>query len=203
MSPRKTRAAAFLVGMAIAATTGAACAQTAPPIPGLPGFGGPFALTDQDGKQRTDTEFRGKLMVVTFGYTSCPDVCELDLQKVALALDQAGPEIAAETVPLFISIDPEHDTPAELKRFVRQFGPQIIGLTGSRADIARVAAAYRVHVATTHHAGHDEPEHSDFQYLMGPDGKFLTLIQPDASADDIAARLEKYGVGQHLSKDPA
>jgi protein SCO1/2 len=201
MSGGCTRAAAFLAGMIIAAGMCAAQAQTGAAIPGLPGFGGPFALVDQDGRTRTDTEFRGKLMLVTFGYTGCPDVCPLDLQKVSAALDAAGAEIAAETVPLFISIDPDQDTPERLKQFVRPFGPEIVGLTGTREEIGRVVAAYRVHAAVIHHAGHDEPDHSDFQYLMGPDGKLLSLIQPDASAADIAARLRKYAAGQFLPKE--
>jgi protein SCO1/2 len=202
MSRSAKRATALLVGVIAAAAIRSAYAQPAGPIPGLSGFGGSFELTDQDGRQRTDADFRGKLLVVTFGYASCPDVCPLDLQKVSIALEQVGADIAAETVPLFISIDPEHDTPERLKRFVRQFGGAIVGLTGSREQVARVAAAYRLHVAAPNHAGEHELEHSSFQYLMGADGKFLTLIRPDATAEEIAVRLRKYAADPRLSKEP-
>jgi len=158
-------------------------------IPGLPGFGGPFSLVDQAGHPRTDADFRGKLMLVTFGYVDCPDICPLDLQKVTEALDKVGPAIAARVAPLFITVDPKHDTPERLADFVKPFSPAIIGLTGRADRIADVAKAYRIHALV-------EPdgtiEHSDFQYLMGPDGKFLTLIRPDATADVIAGLLDKY-----------
>jgi len=164
-------------------------AEESAPIPGLPGFGGPFSLIDQTGQRRTDADFRGKLMLVTFGYTDCPDICPLDLQKVAAALELAGPAVAGHVAPLFISVDPAHDTPQKLADFVTPFSPAIIGLTGTGAEIAPVAAAYRIHALQTHDGA---IEHSDFQYLMGPDGKFLTLIRPDATAETIAGLLVKY-----------
>jgi protein SCO1/2 len=158
-------------------------------IPGLPGFGGPFSLVDHAGRPRTDADFRGKLMLVTFGYTDCPDICPLDLQKVTDALNRVGPDVVARVAPLFITVDPKHDTPERLAAFVASFSPTIIGLTGRPDQIADVAKAYRIHALV-------EPdgtiEHSDFQYLMGPDGKFLTLIRPDATAEVIADLLNKY-----------
>jgi protein SCO1/2 len=190
-------------GAAHGQSAGPGVAHAGAPIPGLPGIGGAFQLTDQDGKARTDEEFRGKLLLVTFGYTDCPDICLLDLQNVSAALNEAGPEIAAETVPLFISIDAEHDTPQRLKQFVRQFSPDIIGLTGTRWEIGRIAAAYRVHMAMAHQGSHDVPEHSDFQYLMGRDGKLLSIIPPGTSAPDIAARLRKYAADRPHAKEPS
>jgi len=158
-------------------------------IPGLPGFGGPFSLVDQAGRPRTDADFHGKLMLITFGYADCPDICPLDLQKVAEALNKVGPGVAARVAPLFITVDPKHDTPERLAAFITPFSSSIIGLTGPPNQIADVAKAYRIHALV-------EPdgtiEHSDFQYLMGPDGKFLTLIRPDATAEIIAGLLDKY-----------
>ncbi|HVJ53423.1 MAG TPA: SCO family protein [Aliidongia sp.] len=162
-------------------------------IPGLPGLGGPFALIDQKGMVRTDQEFLGKLMLVTFGYTDCPDICPLQMQKLTEALALAGPAVAGQIVPLFITVDPSHDTPDRLAGFLSAFDPSIIGLTGSREAIGKVARAYHVHAVEAPGAGKaHEIDHSDLQYLMGRDGKFLTLILPNASAADIAARLAKY-----------
>jgi cytochrome oxidase Cu insertion factor (SCO1/SenC/PrrC family) len=104
--------------------------------------GGPFELTDQTGHRRTDMDFRGKLVVLYFGYTYCPDVCPTELQSISLAVDKLG--VAAESVqPLFITVDPERDTPARLADFVSSFHPRLIGLTGSLADIRKTAIAYR------------------------------------------------------------
>jgi protein SCO1 len=197
MSARSlSSAVAFLVGVAMAMGMAYAHdrsnldpAAGAATIPGLPGLGGPFSLIDQVGNRRTDEEFRGRLLLVTFGYSNCPDVCPLDLQKVTEALRLAGPEVAAGTVPLFITVDPDRDTPQRLKEFVGQFSPDIVGLSGTREAIARVAEEYHMHIAFSRSG---EPSHSDFQYLMGRDGKLLSLIVPNATAEDIAARLRKY-----------
>src|ERR1700737_12209 len=103
--------------------------------------GGPFTLTDQTGKQRSDTEFRGKLMIVYFGYTYCPDVCPTDLLAITQALDALGP--AAEGVqPVFITIDPERDTKL-LADYVSAFHHSLVGLTGSPDEIRKVANAYK------------------------------------------------------------
>lgn len=189
----RVMAATLFAAMALAETAAAQHVHEAPlAIPGLGGFGGPFQLVDQDGRVRSDADFHGKLLLVTFGYTNCPDVCPLDLQKTAQALEQAGPAVAARVTAVFITIDPERDTPERLKEFITPFSRDIIGLTGPAPAIAAVAQSYRVHVALHDHDGHGAPEHSEFQYLMGVDGKFLTLIPPAATATEIAARLTKY-----------
>ena len=109
-------------------------------------IGGPFALIDHNGKPRTNEEFRGKLMLVYFGFTYCPDVCPTDLQNIGLALDQLGP--AGEQIqPLFITVDPERDTAEHLKDYVPMFHPRLIGLTGDAAAIHAAAAAYRAYYA--------------------------------------------------------
>ena len=156
--------------------------------------GGPFELTDQTGHRRTDADFQGKLIVIYFGYTYCPDVCPTELQSITLALDKLG--AAADIVqPLFITVDPERDTPARLADFVSSFHPRLIGLTGSLAEIRKTAIAYRTFFAkngaTT--ADHYSVDHTGFIYLLGKDGRYVGFLppssSPDAIADAIRARL--------------
>ncbi len=156
--------------------------------------GGPFELTDQTGHRRTDADFQGKLVVIYFGYTYCPDVCPTELQSISLALDKLG--AAADTIqPLFITVDPGRDTPARLADFVSSFHPRLIGLTGSLAEIRKTAIAYRTFFAkngaTT--ADHYSVDHTGFIYLLGKDGRYLGFLPPglapEAIADAIRARL--------------
>jgi protein SCO1/2 len=156
--------------------------------------GGPFELTDQTGHRRTDADFQGKLVVIYFGYTYCPDVCPTELQSISLALDKLG--AAAETIqPLFITVDPGHDTPARLADFVSSFHPRLIGLTGSLAEIRKTAIAYRTFFAKNGVTTPDDysVDHTGFIYLLGKDGRYLGFLPPglapDAIADAIRARL--------------
>lgn len=156
--------------------------------------GGPFELTDQTGHRRTDADFRGKLVVLYFGYTYCPDVCPTELQSISLALDKLG--AAGEVVqPLFITVDPERDTPARLADFVSSFHPRLIGLTGSLADIRKTAVAYRTFFAKNSAStpGDYSVDHTGFIYLVGKDGRYLGFLPPestpDAIADAVRARL--------------
>jgi protein SCO1/2 len=156
--------------------------------------GGPFELTDQTGHRRTDMDFRGKLVVLYFGYTYCPDVCPTELQSISLAVDELG--VAAESVqPLFITVDPERDTPARLADFVSSFHPRLIGLTGSLADIRKTAIAYRTFFVKNNAStpGDYSVDHTGFIYLVGKDGRYLGFLPPgstpDAIADAIRARL--------------
>jgi cytochrome oxidase Cu insertion factor (SCO1/SenC/PrrC family) len=157
--------------------------------------GGPFELTDQAGHRRTDVDFRGKLVVLYFGYTSCPDVCPTELQSISLALDKLGS--AAEAVqPLFITVDPERDTPARLAGFVSSFHPRLIGLTGPLADIRKTTTAYRTFFAKNDATtpGDYSVDHTGFIYLVGKDGRYVGFLPPglapDAIADAIRTRLE-------------
>jgi cytochrome oxidase Cu insertion factor (SCO1/SenC/PrrC family) len=156
--------------------------------------GGPFELTDQTGHRRTDADFRGRLVVLYFGYTTCPDVCPTELQSISLALDQLG--TAADTVqPLFVTVDPERDTPARLADYVSSFHPRLIGLTGSPAEIRKTAIAYRTFFAKNGatRPGDYSVDHSGFIYLVGKDGRYLGFLPPglapDVIADAIRARL--------------
>lgn len=155
--------------------------------------GGPFSLIDGDGKPVTDQTWRGKYMLVYFGYTYCPDVCPTTLTNVAAAMDKLGPK-ANEIQPLFITVDPARDTPAAVKQFAAAFSPRIIGLTGSAAQIATAAKEYRVYYAK--HVTGPGPndysmDHSSVLYLMGPDGKFIAPLRADEDGPEIAAALTK------------
>ena len=156
-------------------------------------IGGPFTLEDGNGKQVTDRDFRGKYMLVYFGYTFCPDVCPTTLNEVADALDKLGAK-ADRLQPIFITVDPKRDLPAIVKQYSAAFTPRLIGLTGTDEQIARVAQEYRVYYAE-HRTGSGPNDytmdHSSVLYLMGPDGRFIAPIRADADAAHIAADLAR------------
>jgi protein SCO1 len=164
------------------------------------GIGGPFTLLDGNGQTVTDKDFRGKYMLVYFGYTFCPDVCPTTLNAVADAMDKLGPA-ASRIQPLFITVDPKRDTPAVVKQYAAAFGPKIEGLTGTPEEIAEVAKEYRVYYAE-HRTGSGpndySMDHSSVLYLMGPNGDFVAPVRADQSGEEIAVNLKKL-MGQPLS----
>jgi len=151
-------------------------------------IGGPFHLIDQNGKPRTDADFRGQYMLVYFGYTSCPDVCPTTLQAITNAMGKLGAD-AAKVTPIFITVDPQRDTPDVLKAYASNFDPRLVALTGSAAEIAAAAKAYRVYYAKVGSGADYSMDHSSIVYLMGPDGKYLGHFGMDATAADIAAGI--------------
>ena len=159
-------------------------------------IGGPFSLTDHNGKAVTEKDYAGKYLLVFFGYTFCPDVCPTAMQTVTETMDILD-EDGRKVQPLFISIDPERDTPAVLKEFVANFHPSIIGLTGTPEQIAAVAKAYRVYYARakTEDGGDDDEyylmNHSAVLYLIGPDGKFIAHFAHTDSPEKIAAKIRE------------
>lgn len=161
-------------------------------------IGGPFSLTDQDGKTVTDKDFEGKYRIVYFGYTFCPDVCPVDVQKLMQGFklfEKEQPERAAKIQPIFISVDPTRDTPEVLKQFTGNFHPRLIGLTGSPDAIAAVAKDYAVYFrkADGKDTGPDYlVDHSRQTYLMGPDGGPIALVPLDGQPQEIAAVLEQW-----------
>jgi cytochrome oxidase Cu insertion factor (SCO1/SenC/PrrC family) len=148
--------------------------------------GGPFELTDHTGKPRTNSDFRGKLMLVYFGFTYCPDVCPTDLQAIGLALDKLGTD-GDSVQPLFITVDPERDTPQHLAEYVPMFHPRLIGLTGSAEAIRKAADAYKVYYAKVDppkgDGGYYTVDHTAFIYLMDREGNYLGFFPPGTSAD--------------------
>jgi cytochrome oxidase Cu insertion factor (SCO1/SenC/PrrC family) len=157
-------------------------------------IGGPFTLTDHTGRTVTDQDFRGRHMLVYFGYTFCPDVCPTSLGVVAAALDKLPPGDRALIAPLFISVDPERDTPAVLKDYVAAFHTALIGLTGTPEQLAPVMKAYKVYAAKAKGESPDAytVDHSSILYLMDRDGNFVAHFAHGTSADTLAAALKKH-----------
>jgi protein SCO1 len=155
-------------------------------------LGGPFALTDQNGMLRTEKDYRGKFMLVFFGYTYCPDVCPTTLAVMTAALEKMGAR-ADKIAPVFITVDPKRDTPDKLKSYLASFGPRIIGLTGSPKDIAAVAKEYRVYYKEHPAENGDDytVDHSGVVYLMDPNGAFTANYSLETSPDAMAADLLK------------
>ena len=156
-------------------------------------IGGPFSLIDQDGKRRSDADFRGAFMLVYFGYTYCPDVCPTDLQAMGQALDALGPK-ADRIVPIFITIDPERDSVPVMKAYAANFNKRLIALTGSPAEIKAAADAYRVYFKRQ--GSPTDPDylmdHSAIIYLMSPEGRYLANFGPGTSGKDMARAIETY-----------
>lgn len=168
-------------------------------------IGAPFTLTDQDGKPESWDSFKGKYRLVYFGYTYCPDVCPVDLQKIMAAyskFEKQSPDKAAKVQPIFITVDPERDTPPVLKQWTAAFGPRLIGLTGTPEQIAKVARDFVVVYGKDSEGTKDYlVNHSRTPYLFDADGKPLALIPVDdpgtpdvdeGSADHILAALDRW-----------
>jgi protein SCO1/2 len=204
---RKLARSSLVLLMAGALTACNASSDTtaaAPPLAGAK-IGGPFTLTDQDGKTVRDTDFAGKYRLVYFGYSYCPDICPVDLQKLMrglAAFEKSDPARGAKIAPMFITIDPERDTPAALKPFVSRYHPRLIGLTGTPEQIAAVAKAYVVIYNKVPGSAPDRylMAHSQLAFLMDPAGKPLALLpldDPSTDADEgapdkVAADLAKW-----------
>ncbi|MBN9525012.1 MAG: SCO family protein [Alphaproteobacteria bacterium] len=157
-------------------------------------IGGPFALIDQDGRPVTDADFRGRPLLVYFGLTYCPDICPTDLAVIAETMGQLGP--AADGVQaLFVTVDPERDTPAQLRDYTALFDRRIRGLTGDVKAVAAAARAYRVTYAKYDIQGPLDyrMDHSAYIYLMNRDGRFVARFPqgtaPETLADALRAQL--------------
>ena len=154
-------------------------------------FGGPFDLVSGTGQVVRDSDFRGRWMLVYFGYTSCPDQCPTSLAVMARAVAGLPPAQQARVVPLFITLDPERDTPELVSDYAHAFSPAVIGLWGSPEAIAAVAKAYRVaYRKVPDSTGGYTLDHTSVIYLMSPDGKFARFYEHDVSLATITADLE-------------
>lgn len=152
-------------------------------------IGGPFTLEDGTGAAVSDTAFRGRWMLVYFGYTHCPDACPTALNDMANALDLLGPQ-RRHVAPLFITVDPERDTPVVMRDYVQAFGTQIMGLTGTLAQVEAAEKEYRVYAAKhpTKNGGYDM-DHSSIIYLMDPAGKFVAIFNNGTNPQEMAERM--------------
>ena len=156
-------------------------------------IGGPFSLTNQDGKRVTEQDYRGKYMLVAFGYTTCPDVCPAELQAMANAMDVLGAK-AEQVNPVFITIDPERDTVERVSDYVKNFHVRFTGLTGSPDEIKQAARAYRVYYAKAEEKGSATGylmDHSAFIYLMNPQGEYVSHFAYGTAPEKMAASIEK------------
>jgi protein SCO1/2 len=183
-----TKASPLIAAFLLAACSGGAPSGP-PPLDGAK-IGAPFTLVDQDGKPRRWADFDGRYRIVYFGYTFCPDVCPLDLQKIMAGyrlLEKTRPGLAARIQPVFISVDPARDTPAVLKRYVSAFHPRLIGLTGTPAQIERVKTDFAVIAGKEGDQNANKDylvSHSRTPYLFGPKGEPIALVPVDDPATD-------------------
>lgn len=155
-------------------------------------LGGPFRLTDQAGRAVTEQDYAGKWMLLYFGYTYCPDVCPTELGAMVAALDMLGPP-AATVAPVFVTIDPERDTPAQLADYVPRFHPRLQGLTGTAEQVAEAARRFRVYYAKARRSDNSDylMDHSSFIYLVGPDGKVRALFRPETTPEQMANSIRQ------------
>ena len=196
MNPRTSRIllvlGAFVAGLVLFSTvifivTGRSPAPIAMPS----AVGGPFALTDQNGKPITDKDMSGHPFLVFFGFTHCPDVCPTTLFDVSEVFRALGPE--KEVRALFITVDPERDTPAVLKDYLSSFDPRITGATGDDAAVASAIKAYRVYAkkVPTDGGGYTM-DHTAIVYLMGKDGRFVMPFNMKRRPAEAAEDLKRY-----------
>jgi protein SCO1 len=157
----------------------------------LPQIGGHFALSTPDGRRVTDETFRGKWLIIYFGYTGCPDVCPTTLSSMGVALQKLGP-LADEIQPIFITVDPARDTAEAVGEYVKDFDPRLIGLVGSPEEIDAVAKDFHVYYRVRQ-LGHDEyvVDHSSFLYVIDPKGRFVRLLTADLPGHQLAEELRK------------
>jgi len=155
--------------------------------------GGVFTLTDTHGNTIRDTDFRGRLMLVYMGYSHCPDICPMTLTVMSEAMKALGPN-ARKIAVIFISLDPERDTPQALGSYLNSFDPRIIGLTGSSKAINEAAKAYKVFYkkSSTPGAGSYLVDHSGFLYLMDGNGRYIMHFGPDVKADGLVRAIREH-----------
>jgi protein SCO1/2 len=189
---------ALLAAFALAACgSGSSTAPSErPPLEGAT-IGGPFSLVDKDGKTVTWEDFKGKYRIVYFGYTFCPDACPLDMQELMKGFAQfekASPERAAKVQPIFITVDPERDTPKVIGQWTAAFSPRLMGLTGTPAQVAVAAKAFAAYYAKGQQtSGGYLMDHSRTAFLMDPDGKPIAILLPiEPGGPGVAAMLEKW-----------
>jgi protein SCO1/2 len=195
-TPIQRLALATLAVLALSGT-GLFVARTAGlgPGAGTPAtIGGPFALTAANGAIMTEQSFRGRWMLVYFGYTHCPGICPVTMTAIAEVLEKLGP-LAEKLQPILITIDPDRDTPEAVGAFVKAFDPRILGLTGTPAEIARVAKEYRVFFKKLPSPDTADylMEHTSYVFLMDPAGRYVTLFTEDQTEapDDMVARIRE------------
>lgn len=202
--PKKSKESDVKEGNSVAEVSSSAVAEGAVEIQAVPQktvvtssskalIGGAFSLTDQNSNIVTDKNLEGKVSLVFFGFTHCPEVCPTALSVISQAMEQLG-EDATKMQTVFITVDPERDTQEVMKEYIANFNPDIIGLTGSREDIKQVVAAYRVYVSKA--ADEEDPEnymmdHSGYIYIMDKNGEYASHLSHESNAEAIANSVRK------------
>lgn len=171
--------------------------ENTPPAPDVTRlFGGPFDLTDHTGARRTDQDFDGKWRLMFFGYTNCPDICPTNLAIMTEALESLPADMAAAIAPIFITLDPARDTSDYLADYVAALHPKLIGLTGDAKALTTVMRSFRIHRRKVPDASLPEGnywiDHSSLTFLMGPDGRFVTLFPHDTDAGVMSERIASH-----------
>jgi protein SCO1/2 len=157
--------------------------------------GGPFELTDHNGRAVSAESFHGQYMLVYFGYTWCPDVCPVDVLVMGQAIEMLGP-VGEQVQPLFVTVDPARDTVSSLAKYATNFHPRLLALTGREDQVAAAAAAYKVYYGKGEEAESPDDyliDHTNYMYLMGPDGAFLEVFPHGMRPAEVAQ-----SIGQHL-----
>ena len=156
-------------------------------------IGGSFALIDQTGKAVTDADFRGRYMLIFFGYAECDSICPVGLKRMAEAMDLLGAP-GEQVQPILITVDPENDTPEVLAAFVTTIHPRLIGLTGDADAIAATMKSYKVSAKLLGQSWKGTPviSHGSYIYLMGPEGQLLTVLPPVLSSEAMAGIISRY-----------
>ncbi len=166
-----------------------------PQATAVPAIGGPFSLTDHNGKPVTEAAFKGKLMLVYFGYTYCPDICPTALTEMSNAIEALGPQ-ADRVAPVFVTVDPARDTPEHLKEYMSFFHPRFVGLTGTAEQVAAAAKAYRVYYAKAKGKEASDAldymmDHTSIIYLIGPEGALKAHFPHGTGADAMAKKIRE------------
>lgn len=155
-----------------------------------PAVGGPFQLTDQDGQAVTQASFAGRPLLLYFGYTSCPDVCPVDLAKIVKIADAVHQASGKVVTPVFVTIDPERDTPPRMQAYVKAFGKNVVGLTGTTAQIGAITDEYHVYFRkVAADGGSYLMDHSTMLFLVGSDGAYLDHYGRKLPEEDVVRRV--------------
>lgn len=198
-TPRR-RSIAVLSTLCLPLALLAGCGSQAPaaeaPLAGA-AIGGPFELVDKTGKTVRWSDFDGKYRIVYFGYTYCPDACPFDMQRLVKgynAFKQAEPELAAQVQPIFISVDPDRDTPAIVGEFTAAFSKDLLGLTGTPEQVDKAAKAFVAPYAKVETGDSYLMDHPRIAYLMGRKGEPIALlpVEKEGGEEEVAAELEKW-----------
>jgi protein SCO1/2 len=161
---------------------------------GKPKIGGPFTLTNHEGKAMSSTELPGRFLLVYFGFTHCPDICPEEMEKMSVVVDEVDKAHGDKTLtPVFITCDPQRDTPPVIAEYLKDFSPKMVGFTGSHEEIAKVAKSYRVYYSKPPDTAEDYlVDHSIFFYLMDPNGQFVDCYGKSQDAPTVIQSVKSH-----------